>query len=57
MRKIQFDYTDDDGTEGVLIYSVPDDTVISELDAEYDAEAASMAAGTYPPEFVPSEAE
>ena len=37
MREVQFDYTDDNGREGLLIYSVPDDTAISEDDAEADA--------------------
>ena len=38
---------------GVLVYRVPDETAISEYDAEYDAEQASIEAGTYPPEFIP----
>lgn len=53
MREVQFDYTDDNGREGLLVYTVPDDTVISEDDAEADAESASMRAGTYPPAFLP----
>lgn len=53
MKDIQFDCTTAAGTTGVLIYSVPDNTEISEWDAEYDAEQASMEAGTYPPRFVP----
>lgn len=49
MREIRFE------TEGgVLVYRVPDSTTLSEYDAEADAEAASIAAGTYPPEFIPA---
>lgn len=51
MKDIQFDYTIND-VDGVMVYSVPDDTVISEDDAEADAEIASIQAGTYPPRFV-----
>lgn len=47
MKEVRFDYLEN----GMLVYLVPDDTVISEDDAEYDAETASMAAGTYPPRY------
>ncbi len=36
---------------GVLVYRVPSGTQLSQYDAEADAEAASIAAGTYPPRF------
>jgi hypothetical protein len=55
MKYVQFETTDEDDTEGLLIYRVPDGTVISKDDAQYDAEQASLEAGTYPPAFVPLE--
>lgn len=54
MKEILFDAHDEStGAEGVLVYRVPDDTVIGEWSAEADAERASLDAGTYPPRFVP----
>lgn len=51
MQEVRFDYTTDDGTDGQLVYVVPDNTILSEYDTEADAEAASIEAGTYPPRF------
>lgn len=48
MKEVWFEYDD-----GYAVYVVPDDAVISEYDAEYDAEQASLRAGTYPPAYVP----